>query len=63
MSANPESMRPTMASRHERVIEANQIVGMEAFKVMEEGRIAQNAVVYESAQKFLNGAEHKKRRK
>lgn len=59
---NPEAMRPTMASRHERVVEANQIVGREAFKVMEEARLAKDAVLYDSAQSFLNGAEFNKRK-
>lgn len=53
---NPESMRPTMASRSQIVVEANVFVGLAAFKVMEEARVSQNAVLYESAQKFLNGA-------
>lgn len=62
MPANPERMRPTMLSRHEKVIEANVVVGLEAFKIMEEARLAQNAVIYERAQTFLNTETKKPRR-
>lgn len=60
---NPESMRPTRASEHPRVEEANQIVGREAFKVMWEEKHASqqgkaNAVVHEAAQDFLNGPDY-----
>lgn len=58
---NPESLRPTMASRHERVVEANQIVGLGAFKIMEEARVSQNAILYDAAQSFLNGPIYKRR--
>lgn len=59
---NPESMRPTQASRTRIMVEANQAVGKEAFVVMEESRIAQNAVIYDRAQDFLNGIDYGKRK-
>lgn len=59
---NPESMKPTMLSRHEKVIEANVIIGLEAFKVMGEARLAGNAVIYERAQSFLQTGAKKPRR-
>lgn len=53
-----ESMGPTQASAHPRVIEANQIVGQMAFRVMHEARTEGNAMIFESAQGFLNGPDY-----
>lgn len=62
MPRNPENMRPTMASRADIVVRSNQIVAMETFIVMEEARLAENAVLYEAAQNFLNYPIPKKRK-
>ncbi len=56
---NPESMRPTQASRTRIMVEANQVIAKETFVVMEEARLAKNAVLYDRAQDFLNGSELK----
>jgi len=55
-------MRPTQASRTRIMVEANQIVGREAFVIMDEARVAQNAVLYDRAQDFLNGPDYNKRK-
>jgi hypothetical protein len=54
-----ESMRPTLDSRSPHVIEANKIVAFEVFNVMDEARIAKNAVLYEAGEQFLKGHKHK----
>lgn len=58
----PESMKPTKASEHPGVIEANRLVGMEAFKTMEEARQSGEILIYDAAQVFLNGPDYGKRK-
>lgn len=49
-----ESMKPTMASRTQIMVEANIFIGLAAFKIMEESRQMGNAAMYERAQGFIN---------
>lgn len=46
---------PTSASRDPMVMEANKIVGQEAFKMMGKAKRRGNAKAYEAAQDFLTG--------
>lgn len=58
-----ESMRPTMLSRTEIMVRANDIVIFEGFKAMEEARQKGDAKAYEGAQDFLNGQGYETYRK